>query len=169
MKYSIQLTEKDACAYGTALPISTKTSVEICRALRNKTYTAAKDFLAKVIEEKVPVAFLRYKHNVGHRKGPMAAGRYPGKASMNILQLLESAAANAANKGLAVGNLVIKHISAHNGPKTMHYGRNPGQAKKTHIQIILTETKTATKTIRKEKNMKKKTDKTIENKTEAQT
>lgn len=161
------MTEKDACAYGTALPISTKTSVEICRALRNKTYTAAKELLANVIAENAPVAFLRYKHNVGHRKGPMAAGRYPGKASRNILQILESAAANAANKGLAVGALVVKHISAHNGPKTMHYGRNHGEAKRTHIQIVLTETKTAAKKTPKRVGKEKAVEKKIEKKTEA--
>ena len=141
MKYSTPVTEKDARAFGNSLAISTKTSVEICRALRNMPYTKAKQFLSRVMNEEVPVPFLRYKHNVGHRKGPLAAGRYPFKASRGILEILESAAANAANKGLAVGNLVVNHISAHKGPTTRRYGRNYGKAKRTHIQIVLREVK----------------------------
>ncbi len=151
--YAVTRTERDACAFGRALPISTKTSVELCRALRNKTVTQAKTYLLNVIEQKAVVPFLRYKHNVGHRKGPFAAGRYPGKASKHILEILESAAANATNKGFAHGDLIIKHISAHKGPKAMHYGRHRGKAKRTHIQIILTERKGAND--KKEKNMKK--------------
>lgn len=141
MEYSIPLGEQDARAWGNSLPISTKVSIEICRALRHKPYAEAKQFLNNVMHNKEPVPYLRYKHNVGHRKGPLAAGRYPHKASEDILTILESAAANAANKGLAVGNLIIKHISAHKGPRVMRQGRNFRQAKRTHIEIILTEQK----------------------------
>ncbi|MBI4147791.1 50S ribosomal protein L22 [Candidatus Woesearchaeota archaeon] len=141
MNYSTPLGKQDACAWGNSLSISTKVSVEICRALRNKQYTAAKQFLNNVLQYKEPVPYLRYKHNIGHRRGPIGAGRYPQKASKDILSILESAAANAANKGLAVGNLIIKHISAHRGPRIMRQGRNYRRAKRTHIEIILTEQK----------------------------
>lgn len=153
--YVITLTERDACAFGRSLPISTKTSVEICRALQHKTVAQAKTYLLNVMEQKAVVPFLRYKHNVGHRKGPFAAGRYPGKASKHILEILESATANATNKGFAHGDLVIKHISAHKGPKVMHFGRHRGKAKQTHIQIILTERKGASE--KKERKQAEKT------------
>lgn len=139
--YNIPITERDACAYGRSLPISTKTSVELCKALKNKTYAAAKEYLLLIMEEKAVVPFMRYKHNIGHRKGPFAAGRYPYNVSKFVLQILESAASNATNKGFASGDLIIKHISAHQGPKTMHSGRHRGKAKKTHVQVILTEKK----------------------------
>ena len=158
-EYLVMITERDACAFGRSLPISTKASVEICRALREKTVTQAKEYLLKVMEQKAVVPFLRYKHNVGHRKGPYAAGRYPGKASKHILEILESAAANATNKGFARGDLVIKHISAHKGPKVMHFGRHRGKAKRTHVQVVLTERKGAgekkDKKAKKEKQVEK--------------
>ncbi len=143
MKYSIIIGENDACAFVQGLAISTKTSVEVCRALQHKSYSSAKALLGRVVAGSEAVPFLRYKHNVGHRRGPMAAGRFPKMVSASILGVLESCAANAVNKGLAVGNLVIKHISAHKGPKTMHYGRHRGKAKRTHIEIVMTEAKKA--------------------------
>lgn len=139
MNYSIPLTEKDACAYGQALPISRKHTVELCSALRNKRYEDAKAYLERVIKLKEPVPFIRFKYNVGHRKGPLAAGRYPTKASKFVLQILNSAAANATNKGFSIGNLIVKHITAHSGPTTMRYGRHRGRAKRTNLQVILTE------------------------------
>ncbi len=141
-----------AKAIGISLPISTKQAVEICNLLRGKSTDNAKSILDKVIEKKTAVPFKRYKHNVGHRKGRIAAGRYPKNASMHILKLIKMAEANAQNIGLA-SSLIIKKISANKGPKQWHYGRHTRtKMKKTHVNLIVAESELP----RKEKNLKTK-------------
>ncbi len=44
-------------------------------------------------------------------------------------------------KGLSVNNLVVNHISAQKGAKTMRYGRKQNKAKRTHIEVIVEEKK----------------------------
>lgn len=123
------------------LGISTKKSVEICRLLRNKSTEKAKKILERVIEKKEAVPYKRYLHEIPHRKGNIAAGGYPIKASKIILSLIKNAEANAQNKGMS-SNLVISHISAHKGERQSRYGRKMGQkAKRTHIKIIVEEKK----------------------------
>jgi len=131
----------EATVNGTNLGISMKTSVEVCRFLRNKTTEKAKKILQRVIEKKEAIPYLRYLKEIPHRKGKMATGRYPFKASKTILDLIESAEANAQNKGMS-SKLMISHISAHKGTSQSRYGRKIGrQAKRTHIKITLTEKK----------------------------
>lgn len=128
-----------AKAYGSNLDISTKTSVNICTMLRGMTVKRAVTKLQNVLDFKEAVPFTRFTDGVGHRKGNMAAGRYPQKASRQILDLLNSAIANAANKGLAE-DLKIVHICAHKAATPLHQGRQRRRAmKKTHIEIVLKE------------------------------
>lgn len=123
------------------LGISTKKSVEICRLIRNKSTTAAKKILERVIEKKQAVPYKRYLREIPHRKGNIAAGGYPIKASKVILLLIKSAESNAQNKGMS-SNLLISHISAHKGERQSRYGRKIGKkAKRTHIKIVVQEKK----------------------------
>jgi len=144
-KYSIKTGENCAKAVGLALPISRKQSIMICKFIRHKHVQLAKKHLAEVIVKKRAVPFTRFNDDIGHKAG-MAAGRYPVKACQNILALLESAEANAQFKGLSTADLVVAHVSAQKGPDTWRYGRHiRRQAKRTHIEIVLEEKKTAKK------------------------
>lgn len=140
-KYStkIENQENSAKAVGISLPISTKQSVEICRFIRNKSLEKAKTMLANVIVKKTAVPFKRYKMDVGHRRGKIAAGRYPMKASKQILDLLNSVETNAQFKGLNTSNLVITHICAHLASTPPHYGRRRRKTKRTHVEVVVEE------------------------------
>ncbi|MEM3126766.1 MAG: 50S ribosomal protein L22 [Candidatus Woesearchaeota archaeon] len=140
-KYSATSTnENSAKAYGVALPISRKQSVEICRMLRQKKLQVAKKMLQEVINFERAVPYKRYTMDIPHRKG-IAAGKYPINASKNILQLLESVEANAQVNGLNTNLLVISHINAHGAAKQRRFGRVRGSKKRTHIEVIVEERK----------------------------
>jgi large subunit ribosomal protein L22 len=68
-------------AMGYELHISPKHTREICVAIKNMRIPAAKQYLTDVIALKRAVPFKRYNDGVGHRRGKMAAGRYPVRAS----------------------------------------------------------------------------------------
>ena len=121
------------------LRISTKESYEVCNFIRGKNTKKAKTFLNEVIEMKKPVPYKRYLGDVPHRRGAIAAGRYPVDACKEILKIIESGEANALNKGLSQ-NLIISHISAHKAGKQMHHGRKlRTRMKNTHVNLILKE------------------------------
>ncbi|MBW3001805.1 50S ribosomal protein L22 [Candidatus Woesearchaeota archaeon] len=156
-KYSTNIGENCAKAVGLALPISRKQSIMICKFIRNKNVQLAKQHLSEVILKKRAVPFTRFNDDMGHKAG-MAAGRYPIKACQNILALLESAEANAQFKGLSTADLVVMHASAQKGPDSWRYGRHiRRQAKRTHIEIVLEERKTAKKEKKQEKAKPKET------------
>lgn len=128
-----------AKAYGSNLDISTKTTINVCTMLRGMTVKKAITKLQNVIDFKEAVPFTRFMNGVGHRKGNMAAGRFPQKASKAILALINSAVANATNKGLA-DDLMIVHICAHRAATPLHQGRQRRRAmKRTHVELVLKE------------------------------
>ena len=120
------------------LPISTKQSIEICRFIRNMKLQKAKFTLNNVINMKQAVPYIRHKMNIPHKAG-IASGRYPIKASSQILKLLESTEHNAIKEGMSK-DLVIAHISADKGIRQWHGGRQRRRkTKSTNIRIILKE------------------------------
>lgn len=129
--------ENAARAIGMALPISLKQSVEICRFIENKNVNDAKEILQNVIDKKVAIPFKRYNFDLGHKK-KIGPARYPGKASSEIIKLIESVEANAQFKGINTSNLVIAHVSAHKSGKSWHYGRQSRRKmKRTNIEIVV--------------------------------
>ncbi|MBS3156018.1 50S ribosomal protein L22 [Candidatus Woesearchaeota archaeon] len=129
-----------AIVNGKNLPISTKKSVEICNLIRSMSTKKAKAVLNRVILMKEAVPYRRYNDNTSHRPG-IGPGKYPIKTSKEILRLVESAEANAQNRGLST-NLVIEHISANKAPLQWHYGRKRRRKQKnTHLKIIVKELK----------------------------
>ncbi len=141
--YSIAIDpEKTARAIGRDLPISRKKSVELCRELRGMKLQDAKNYLQDIIKLKRAVPFRRYTSGAGHKRG-IGPGRYPVKAAKYILELLESAEANADYLGMDTDELVIKHIAAHPGrvyrgfmPRA-HGRSTPWDKKTTNIEVIL--------------------------------
>ena len=139
--YSLKDYNKDnmARAIGRALPISFKQSIEICKFIRNKNVNYAKNILNKAIEQKQAIPYTRFNSDIGHKKN-IAAGRYPKKASMEILGLINNAEANAQFKGLNTANLVITHINANKAGKVMRFGRKRSrEAKRTSVEIVVQE------------------------------
>jgi large subunit ribosomal protein L22 len=154
--------ENMARAFGRSLPISFKQSIEICNFIRNKNVNYAKNVLSKVIDHKQAIPFKKFNDNTGHKKGIMA-GRYPKKASMGILDLINSVESNAQFKGLNTANLVITHITANNASKVTHFGRKRSRlAKRTNVEIVVQETtvdkKSGKKVVKAEGNATKKQD-----------
>jgi len=132
-------TDNMAKAIGKDLPISTKHSVELCNFIRGKKISEAKRLLIAIKNKKTAVPFKRYNSDMPHRVG-MAAGRYPVKAMTFVLNILESAEANAAEKGLGAENLRIKHICAHQASRPWRYGRQGRRkARRTHIEVVVEE------------------------------
>ena len=133
--------EHMARAAGMALPISLKYSVEICRFVKNKKVSLAKNMLQEVVDKKRAIPFRRYDFDLGHKK-KIGPGRYPEKASKEFIKLIESAEANAQFKGINTSNLIITHISAHNAGKSWHYGRKSRRRmKRTNVEIFVEEKK----------------------------
>ncbi|HLG24240.1 MAG TPA: 50S ribosomal protein L22 [Candidatus Nanoarchaeia archaeon] len=148
--------ENMARVQGTALPISTKQSVEICNFIKNKNVAKAKQLLLGVIDKKVAVPFNRYNWDLGHKTG-IGPGRYPEKASEHFIQMIESVEANAQFKGLNTSNLVIVHASAHLAGKSWHYGRKSRRKmKRTNLEIVVEEKKAVEKVIKPKKEVKNK-------------
>jgi len=141
--YSLQkIDEHTARAMGKDLPISFKQSIEICNYIRNNPIAKAKLRLTNAIEKTKPIPFKRFTNGLGHKKGPVLAGRYPLKACQQILKLISSAESNALFKGLNSKDLVVAHISVKQAPSSWRYGRNSRrQMKKCHIEVVLKETK----------------------------
>ncbi len=132
--------EKTARAVGVNLDVSFKQSIEICNNIRGKTITRAKALLEDVITMVRPMKFTRFVNGLGHKRGHMGPARYPQKASKAILNIINSAQANAQHKGLSTTDLVLSQACAQKGSNQYKAGRHRGrQAKRTHIEIILAE------------------------------
>lgn len=140
---------KMARAKGLNLSISTKTSIEICKFLKGKTTAKAKAVLARVITKDQAIPYTRFNWDTGHRAGDMAAGRYPLKASTEILAVLNNVEKNALDKGLSTENLVITHMLANKASSPWHHGRQSRRKmKRTHVEIIVTETEIKAKGVK---------------------
>ena len=152
-----------AKAFGRDLSISTKHAVEICSYLRGKTVDHAVKFLENVIDLRTPVPFKRFTNGPGHKKGNLASGRYPVKASQAILRIIKSALANAEDNNLNTEGMVVKHIVANKASTPMHNGRQRRRfMKRTHIEVVLEEVEQKTP---KSKKLKAKPETKAEQKT----
>ncbi|KAB3547958.1 MAG: 50S ribosomal protein L22 [ANME-2 cluster archaeon] len=107
--------ETSSRAMGYELHISPKHSREICAAIKNMRTPVAKQYLADVAVLKRAVPFKRYNDGVGHRRGKMAAGRYPVRASTELLKVLVNAENSAMDKGLEPGRMKISHAATKQG------------------------------------------------------
>jgi len=139
--------EKTAKASGRELKVSHKAAREVCRAIKGMMLNNAKQYLRDVAAKKKAIPYTRYNKKLPHRHGLVNSfsGRYPIKASQQILDVLNSAQSNAENKGLDVDRLRIIHSAAYQGMKLKRYaprahGRaSPKYDTTTHVEIVLTE------------------------------
>jgi len=144
-RYSLEVEEPCAKAYGRELRISCKHAEEICRAIKGMSLEECKKFLESVIRKEVAVPFRRHNKKLGHRRGCGGAGRFPVKAAKEFLKLLQNAEANATYKGMAPEKLRIVHACAKKGTVIPGYlprafaRATPWNQELTNVEIILKE------------------------------
>ncbi len=140
-KYASTLAgENVARVVGRDLGISTKYSIEICNLLRGKPLAKAKALLEEAAALQKPIPLKRFTNGPGHKRGNLASGRFIVKTASQILSLLNSAEANARNKGLNTKNLVIASILAQKASTPLHYGRQRRRLmKRTHVEVVVQE------------------------------
>ena len=139
--------EKTVKASGREARVSHKSAREVCKTIKGMKLAQAKQYLKDVMDKKRAVPFTRFKKKAGHRHGLVKAyaGRYPVKASKQILKIIEGAEANAEYKGLDTERLRIIHASAYPGMKIKRMtpraqGRSsPKVETLCHIEIALEE------------------------------
>ena len=137
-KFSLEIQGKEPVAKVLArnIAISRKISREIAAFIKGKNVDRAINELNLVAEGKLAVPYKRYNKDVPHRKG-MAAGRFPRKASLEIVKILNSLRSNAETLGLNTDHLEIVHASAQHGSLTWHYGRHRRRRRKMcHFELI---------------------------------
>ena len=158
-KYTVKDYNKEHMAKvaGRALPISTKAAINICNNLKKRSVAYAKMFLKEVMILKTPVKYTRFTNGAGHKRGNMAAGKYPINAAKHILKLIESVESNAQFKGLNTSNLIIVSILAQHGGNQWRHGRQRRRKmKRTHVEIIVEEGKSKESKIKGSKKIVKK-------------
>ncbi len=106
-----------ARAMAYELHISPKHALEVFRTIKGMKVEAAEAYLEDVLEKRVAIPFKRHKKKVAHRRGlkKWYAGRYPVKASAEILKLIRSAKGNAEYKGLDQETMRIWHAATKKG------------------------------------------------------
>ncbi|MBT5023379.1 50S ribosomal protein L22 [Candidatus Woesearchaeota archaeon] len=148
-----------ARAVGRDVNVSPKIAIEVSNFLRFKNLQKAKQILENVQEKTQAVPFKRFTNGPGHRRGKMAAGRYPVKAAGIFLKLFENAEINAQNKGFNTGNLKIIHLCSHIASRPMRHGRKKRCVnKRAHIEIVVQEIVEPKKEKRSQKSNLKKSD-----------
>jgi len=138
--------ETTSRALGKEYSVSPKKCREVCKMLTGMKVEEAKKYLKDVAELKTPVPYTRFKMYLSP-KPKVGPGRYPKKAALAILRVLESAQSNAEYKGLEADNMRVKLAAAHRGRIEKSYmpraqGRStPWNEQTTNIEIILEEGK----------------------------
>ncbi|MDP2925430.1 MAG: uL22 family ribosomal protein [Nanoarchaeota archaeon] len=116
---------------GRDMPVSLKQAVAIAKYIRSKDIDVAINMLEEVIKMKKPVPM---RGEIPHRRG-MMSGRYPVKASKEILRLLKSLKSNAIQDELELEKFKL-HAIPNLAPRP--YKRfGSGRFKRCHITIKL--------------------------------
>jgi large subunit ribosomal protein L22 len=146
IQYSIRADPDTSCqAMGHELHISPRHAREICRAIHGMNADHATHYLENVVALKQAVPFKRHNDSMGHRRGPMAAGRYPQKAAKEFIKILKNAIANGEYKGLDTEHMKIIHIATKKGRVIRGFrprarGRSsPKNTETVNIEMILRE------------------------------
>jgi large subunit ribosomal protein L22 len=137
--YSTKIEDNMASAVLRGAEISHKQSIEVCNHIRGRKLADAKKILNDAIALKKPIPVRRFGADRGHKPG-MGPGRYSVNACTMILQIIESAEANAQFKGLETSNLIVSHINSHKASRPFRMGRNRGRkGKRANVEVVLAE------------------------------
>lgn len=130
--------------------VSFKKTRETCSTLRGRTVDECVEYLENVMKKKECVPFRRYRYGVHatsqarafDSKYACTMGRWPLKSCETVLKLLKNIKANAAQRSLEAGTLVVKMISVNRAP-IVHgrcfraHGRvNAFNKSPCHLQIV---------------------------------
>lgn len=130
------MNDKIAIVNGT-INASTKYCVNIGKYVKGKNLDNIINYLEKVMQKKVCVPWKTNNDKVPHKKG-MGPGKYPVKASKEIIKLLKSVKSNAKNKGMNEDKLLIKTFI----PNRMFSEESRGRYKRgkwTYLKIEVIE------------------------------
>jgi ribosomal protein uL22 len=144
---------------------------EVCRNVRGKDTDYALDFLTRAAEGEQAILFLRHCKSKGHKSelGGKQGG-FPVKSCKAVLNVVESANANANKLGLGATKVV--HILAN---KHATYPRMSPKGRRIRhdyevafIEVVLEEKQQKAAEVKKnEKPSEKKTEKPVEKKADA--
>ncbi len=145
MAYSLQIKNEKKIAKASVkdLDISWKHAVVVMDFIRGKNLKKAMEMLEQVINKELPVPFKKFNTGVGHRPGGII-GKFPVKASKEILKLLKNVENNAENKGLDGDKLMIIHAKADKGA-TLE--RRAPKGRWRHNNITLTHLEVAVREV----------------------
>jgi len=127
--------KKMSKAVGVNLPFSFKVAYEVAKYIKGMRVDRAIRDLEEVQKIKRAIPYTRHNLDTPHRRGKMAAGRYPEKAARYVLPLLKSLKTNAKDKGIE-GELEIVHSAAMKPSIRRRYGRVKGTKRVTHFELV---------------------------------
>jgi len=122
-----------AVAKGSSLRISVKKSMSICDMIKGKSPDVAMKMLDEVLKGKrvVPMRGREVPHQKSHGEKGIAGGRFPKNASIEFINLLKQANANATVNGVENPIIVIAKADIASRP----YKKEGRRAKRAHIYI----------------------------------
>jgi len=123
----------EAKAKAEYVPVSTKQAVNVCRFVKGKNVDKAIAYLEEVMKLKKAIPFVRHKRHTSHRRG-MEAGRYPKKVAKCMIELIQSAKANAIYLGLDETKLIIIKAIPNRG-----FSKSSKRGRATHLEIKVAE------------------------------
>lgn len=114
----------EAKGYVEYAPISTKTSVNVAKAIRGKPVSKAYTLFDEVCAMKKPIRYLRYNKEVPHRRGKgFGAGQYPILVVKVFRDVLKNAVANAQYLNLDPEKLYVKTVIPNRAISRRRQGR----------------------------------------------
>ena len=145
MAYSFNI--EDEADYAKARVEDTNASfkdlAEVCYNIRGRPADIAVDILEEAKAGKIPLRYRSHNTRMAHRKELQGQkGRWPIKCAGIVLKCLQSAIANAKEKGLSE-ELVVVHASANKKRSYMRYAskgrRNTSKFETARVEIVLRE------------------------------
>jgi len=134
----IQTEPHQAKAVGRNMRVSWKDVTEIGRFVKGDSVEKAENKLERVIEKELPVPYTKFS-GASHKPG-QGEGRYPAKASEEVLEVLRSAKSNAENEGLNTEELEIQEFITNQGQEFRTPKRQRGRTMKAaHVKIVVGE------------------------------
>jgi large subunit ribosomal protein L22 len=122
---------------------SFKDLTEVCGNIRRRPADAAVALLEDAKAGKIPLKYRSHNTRMAHRKELMGQkGRWPLKAAGIVLKCLQSAIANAKEKGLSE-ELIVTHACANKKNTYMRYSskgrRNISRMETARVELVLRE------------------------------
>ena len=122
---------------------SFKDLTEVCFNIRGESADVAVEILEQAKAKKIPLRYRSHNTRMAHRKELQGQkGRWPVKCAGIVLKCLQSAIANAKEKGLSE-ELVVSTASANKKRSYMRYSskgrRNTSKLETARVEIILRE------------------------------